>query len=61
MVSGMLQVPSRTPRKSNRSDRPMQAVVNIMASIFVGNDTVETDVKIILITHATVCSITTRY
>lgn len=39
----------------------MQAVISIMASIFVGDDTVETDVKIILITHAAVCSITATY
>ena len=55
--SGMPQAPSGTPRKSDRSDRPMQAVVSTMASIVVSDDTIETDVKIIIITYAAVYSI----
>ena len=44
------QVPSGTPRKSKGSDRPVQTMVGIAASMIVGDNTVETDVKIILIT-----------
>ena len=44
------QAPSGTPRKSKGSDRPMQAMAGIAASMIMGDDTVETDVKIILIT-----------
>ena len=44
------QVPSGTPRKFKRSDRPVQAMVGIAAGMIMGDNTVETDVKIILIT-----------
>ena len=44
------RAPSETPHKLKRSDRPMEVVVSIVASMTMVDDTVQANVKIILIT-----------
>ena len=56
MLGDICAAPSRTAGKPDGSNRPMQIMIDITASRVVGDDTVETDVKIIFVTYATVCS-----
>ena len=50
MVARMPRAPSETSHKLKRSDHPMEVVVSIVASMTMGDDTVQANVKIILIT-----------